>query len=83
MLSPRNFKFGSYTRSPHVGGLAAVSRHLAVVHGGGLALVYIYIYIYICTVCIFIYVYIYIYIYIYMGRERDKVFYILQTNKHI
>ena len=34
MLSPPNFKIGSYTRSPHVGGLAAVSRHLAVVHGG-------------------------------------------------
>ena len=35
MLSPRNFKIESYTSSPHVGGLAAVSRHLAVVHGGG------------------------------------------------
>ena len=42
MLSPRNFKIGSYTRSPNVGGLAAVSRHLAVVHGG------VSIYIYIC-----------------------------------
>ena len=46
MLSPRNFKIGSYTRSPHVGGLAAVSRHLAVVHGGGVS-IYIYMYIYI------------------------------------
>ena len=35
MLSPRNFKIGSYTRSPHVGGLATVSRHP----------IYIYIYI--------------------------------------
>ena len=35
MLSPRNFNFGSYTRSPHVGGLATVSRHPAVVHAGG------------------------------------------------
>ena len=35
MLSPRNFKIGSYTRSPHVGGLATVSRHPAVVHAGG------------------------------------------------
>ena len=34
MLSSRNFKIRSY-RSPNVGGLAAVSRHLAVVHGGG------------------------------------------------
>ena len=43
MLSPRNFKIGSYTRSPHVGGLATVSRHPAVVHaGGGLAYIYIY-----------------------------------------
>ena len=33
MLSPRNFKTGSYTRR---------SRHLAVVHGGGLAYIYIY-----------------------------------------
>ena len=48
MLSPRNFKIGSYTRSPHVGGLAAVSRHLAVVHGrGGAPYIYIYVYIYI------------------------------------
>ena len=45
MLSPRNFKIGSYTRSPHVGGLATVSRHPAVVHaGGGGGLAYIYIY---------------------------------------
>ena len=35
MLSPRNFKTGSYTRSVNVGGLVAVSRHSAVVHGGG------------------------------------------------
>ena len=43
MLSPRNFKIGSYTRSPHVGGLATVSRHPAVVHaGGGLAYIYMY-----------------------------------------
>ena len=48
MLSPRNFKIGSSTRSPHVGGLAAVSRHLAVVHGG--------FSIYIC-VCVYIYIY--------------------------
>ena len=45
MLSPRNFKIGSYTRSPHVGGLATVSRHPAVVHAGG----GVSIYIYICT----------------------------------
>ena len=46
MLSPRNLKIGSYTRSPHVGGLATVSRHPAVVHaggGGGVAYTYIYI----------------------------------------
>ena len=53
MLSPRNFKIGSYTRSPHVGGLAKVSRHLALVHGGGVAYIYIYLfiylYIYTCT----------------------------------
>ena len=42
MLSPRNFKIGSYTRSPHVGGLATVSRHPAVVHAGG-GSIYIYI----------------------------------------
>ena len=43
MLSPRNFKIGSYTRSPHVGGLATVSRHPAVVHaGGGGVSIYIY-----------------------------------------
>ena len=34
MLSLRNFKTESYTRSLNVGGLV-VSRHLAVVHGGG------------------------------------------------
>ena len=55
MLSPRNFKIGSYTRSPHVGGLATVSRHPAVVHaGGGVSymvtpppheLLYIYVYV--------------------------------------
>ena len=45
MLSPRNSKTGSYTRSPNVGGLVAVSRHPAVVHGGG-GLAYIYIYMY-------------------------------------
>ena len=50
MLSPRNFKIGPYTRSPHVGGLAAVSRHLAVVHGGG-GVAYIYIYIHTHTLC--------------------------------
>ena len=38
MLSPRNFKIGSYTRSPHVGGLATVSRHPAVVHAGGISI---------------------------------------------
>ena len=37
MLSLRNFKTESYSRSLNVGGLVAVSRHLAVVHGGGLA----------------------------------------------
>ena len=65
MLSPRNFKIGSYTRSPHVGGLATVSRHPAVVHaGGGLA------YIYICDVR---YIYIYMYIYVYtLERERER-----------
>ena len=46
MLSPRNFKIGSYTRSPHVEGLATVSRHPAVVHAGGGGLAYIYIYNY-------------------------------------
>ena len=46
MLSPRNFKIGSYTRSPHVGGLATVSRHPAVVHAGGVS-IYISIYIHI------------------------------------
>ena len=61
MLSPRNFKIGSYTRSPHVGGSATVSRHPAVVHaGGGVAYTYIYIYAYIFSfsyahVCICIY----------------------------
>ena len=45
MLSPRNFQIGSYTRSPHVGGLATVSRHPAVVHAGGGGGVSIYIYI--------------------------------------
>ena len=45
MLSPRNFKIGSYTRSPHVGGLATVSRHPAVVHAGGGVSIYIYMYI--------------------------------------
>ena len=57
MLSPRNFKIGSYTRSPHVGGLATVSRHPAVVHAGGGVSIYIYvciqshagIYVCICT----------------------------------
>ena len=53
MLPPRNFKTGSYTRSLIVGGLVAVSRHPAVVHGGGLAYIYMYIRIY-------IYIYIYI-----------------------
>ena len=48
MLSPRNFKIGSYTRSPHVGGLATVSRHPAVVHAGGVS-IYIYIYIFFNT----------------------------------
>ena len=46
MLSPRNFKIGSYTRSPHVGGLATVSRHPAVVHAGGVS-IYIYVYVYV------------------------------------
>ena len=76
MLSPRNFKIGSYTRSPHVGGLAAVSRHLAVVHGGGLATTYIitYIHTYIHT---YIYRYIYtyghiIYIYIHMCIQVSR-----------
>ena len=47
MLSPRNFKTGSYTRSLNVGGLVAVSRHLAVVHG--VVSIYIYIYISVCV----------------------------------
>ena len=47
MLSPRNFKIGSYTRSPHIGGLATVSRHPAVVHAGG-GVAYIYIYVHTC-----------------------------------
>ena len=34
MLSLRNFKTESYTSSLNVGGLVAISRHLAVVHGG-------------------------------------------------
>ena len=34
MLSLRNFKTESYTRSLNVGGLI-ISRHLAVVHGRG------------------------------------------------
>ena len=59
MLSPRNLKIGSYTRSPHVGGLATVSRHPAVVHAGGGGVAYTYIYIY-----VYIYMYIYIYFYI-------------------
>ena len=74
MLSPRNFKIGSYTRSPHVGGLATVSRHPAVVHagGGGLA-IYIYICIRMCvcnyvTVCIFVYMYMYTYMW---GMDSD------------
>ena len=53
MLSPRNFKIGSYTRSPHVGGLATVSRHPAVVHAGGGFSIYIYksvcVCMYVCT----------------------------------
>ena len=53
MLSPLNFKIGSYTRSPHVGGLATVSRHPAVVHSGGG--VSIYIYIHAClSVCMYV-----------------------------
>ena len=53
MLSPRNFKFGSYTRSPHVGGLATVSRHPAVVHAGGGVSIYIY-------VCVYIYMFLFV-----------------------
>ena len=34
MLSLRNFKTESYTSSLNVGGLVAISQHLAVVHGG-------------------------------------------------
>ena len=45
MHSSPNFKIGSYTGSPHVGGLATVSRHPAVVHAGGGVSIYIYIYI--------------------------------------
>ena len=60
MLSPRNFKIRSYTRSPHVGGLATVSRHSAVVHpGGGGVSIHIYTYIH-----IYIYTYIYTYTYV-------------------
>ena len=45
MLSLRNFKTESYTRRLTVGGLVAVSRHLAVVlrEGGGGVSIYIYI----------------------------------------
>ena len=64
MLSPRNFKIGSYTRSPHVGGLATVSRHPAVVHAGGGVSYMVTPYIYMC-IQIYIYIYIYIYTYIY------------------
>ena len=69
MLSPRNFKIGSYTRSPHVGGLATVSRHPAVVHAGGgvsyMVTPYIYIYVY-TNIYIYIHIYIYTYIYTYI-----------------
>ena len=61
MLSPRNFKTGSYTRSLNVGGLVAVSRHPAVVHGGGPGGVSIYIYIY-----IYIYIRIHVYVCVYV-----------------
>ena len=44
MLSLRNFKTESYTRSPNVEGLVAVSRHFAVVHGG-VAHIHIHIHI--------------------------------------
>ena len=59
-LSPRNFKTGSYTRSPNVRGLAAVSRDLAIVHGRGIS-IYIYIMLYnmeyeICTIRYMLYV---------------------------
>ena len=43
MLSLRNFKTESYTRSPNVGGLVAVSRHVAVVLRGGGVSMHIYI----------------------------------------
>ena len=54
MLSPRNFNVGSYTRSSHVGGLATVSRHPAVVHAGGLAYIYISVCVCMrsCGVCV-------------------------------
>ena len=56
MLSLRNLKTESYTRSLVLGGLVAASRHLAVVlGGGGMDSIYVYIYIY-------AYVYIYTYI---------------------
>ena len=58
MLSLRNLKTESYTRSLVLGGLVAASRHLAVVLGGGGWIAYTYIYMH-------MYIYIYIYI-IYM-----------------
>ena len=55
MLSPRNFKIGSYTRSPHVGGLATVSRHPAVVHAGGGVSIYIYMHTHLTYLQLFMY----------------------------
>ena len=50
MLSLRNFKTESYTRSLNVGGLVVVSRHLEVVlRGGGLANICTHSVTYICT----------------------------------
>ena len=63
MLSRRNFKIGSYTRSPHVGGLATVSRHPTVVHAGGGVSIYIYMYTYICILIRSAYMCVYIYMY--------------------
>ena len=54
MLSLRNLKTESYTRSLVLGGLVAASRHLAVVLGGGGWIAYTYIYMH-------MYIYIHIY----------------------
>ena len=76
MFSHRSFRTGSYTRSLIVGRLVAVSRHLAVVLGGGLAciyILYIYIHIYICQfICIYAHMSIHICIYIHLHTALFK-----------